>query len=198
MRPSYYFGLHKTILGYLMRLAVVYLLMLMTLQACSIFQIEEENWPANLPEQEHFVNLYRRDTLNISFQNENEYLNWVIRFYQGTNLYPNGWLNISNHVIEKFADNASSAEEIKAKMHTLGLLISGEWAKNNKTRLITSRHVAIWGHALQKSTDQNEILTVLNQVNTDVEDLLSWKLSQQAITEQRYYEEEDILKDVSY
>lgn len=166
--------------------------MIMILPACSALPSKQALWPADLPPQEYFLSAYQQDAINHQNQSLDEYLGWVSRFYQGTEFYPNGWDNITRSILSGVTQ-PDKADEVKDKMQQLGLLISGEWAKNNRTRLITSRHVAIWGNALIKSQQNGETLELLERVSADVEGLLEQRIAAEDITEDRFYAEEDVL-----
>lgn len=177
--------------------AFVTFLFLIALPACTIFQTLEANWPANVPPRGYFVDVYRQDALNADIQTQDQYLTWVTRFYQGWVLYPRGWNSVTEELLARIEDEDTYGE-VKDKMASLGLVICGEWAKNNKTRLINTRHVSIWGHALHKSLENNEILALFERVNTDIEDLLSGKIAANQIAEDRYYSQEDIYQDIEH
>jgi hypothetical protein len=166
------------------------------MSGCAVFSAKEPLWPAGLKHQDYFLHVYQQDAGNAKLQNLDQYLGWVINFYQGTEFYPRGWSRICADLVHKHPDPVS-ASEVHNKLEHLGLMIAGEWAKNNQTRLITSRHVAIWGNALLKSAEQGEALVLLGKVTIDVEDLLAKRLAADAITEDRFYAEEDIFKYIN-
>ena len=169
-------------------------IILAALQACSANQATETAWPDELPPHEYFLNLYQQDSTNNNIQNLDQYMTWVIRFYQGSELYPNGWNSVTQTLLLGIKD-LESANGVEDKMARLGLLISGEWAKNNSTRLINTRHISIWGNALLKSLEHGETLELIDRVTADVEDLLASRISSDVITENRFYAEEDILQN---
>ena len=108
-------------------------------------------------------------------------------------MYPNGWNNITHDIVLKLK-SAPTADNIKVKLDRLGLLISEEWAKNNKTRMISSYHVSVWGNALLKSLEQSETLELIDRVASDVDDLLARKIPAEIIVADRYYvQDEEIL-----
>ena len=176
-----------------MSILLLVLVLLFTLPGCAVFSAKQPLWPAELKHQTYFLQLYQQDPGNAKIQNLDQYLAWVISFYQGTELYPKGWNSISADLMYKLPDPAL-ASEVQNKLERIGLLIAGEWAKSNQTRLITTRHVAIWGNALQKSAEQGGMPELLDRVTIDVEDLLARRLTAEAITEDRFYAEEDIFK----
>jgi hypothetical protein len=168
-------------------------LIILALPACTVFQSKEAVWPDDLPPRAYFLNVYQQDAANSHLQNLDQYMLWVIRFYQGSDLYPNGWNSITQTLLEKIRE-PETIQQVKDKMDRVGLLISGEWAKNNQTRLINTRHVSIWGNALFKSLEQGETLELIERVSSDVDDLLTQRIPSEAITEGRFYAEEDIFE----
>ena len=174
-----------------MPLRYLFLAIIIALPACAANNVKEPSWPNELPPHDDFLYLYLQDSTNNNIQNLDQYMTWVIRFYQGWELYPNGWNNVTQELLLRI--NAPDlANEIKEKMDRLGFLISGEWAKNNKTRIINTRHVSIWGNALMKSLEHGETLELIDRITIDVEDLLASRISPEIITEDRFYAEEDI------
>jgi len=178
---------YKHALSYLLIVVIV------AISGCATNKPQDPNWPNELPPRAYFLDQYQQDLTNRNIQNEEEYLTWVVRFYKGTDLYPNGWNNITQDILLNLK-NSPTAENIKIKLERLGLLISEEWAKNNKTRIISSYHVSVWGNALLKSLEQNETLVLVDRVASDVDDLLARKIPTEIIVADRYYvQDEDIL-----
>jgi hypothetical protein len=170
----------------------LFFLITLGLTGCVTHRIKEAAWPEELPPRVYFMEQYQHDLANKHLENQDEYLIWITRFYQGWELYPNGWNNITKDVLLR-QKNPQTADKIKANMSRLGILISGEWAKNNQTRLINTRHVSVWGNALLKSLDHDETLQVIDRVAKDIDDLLTRKISADTITADRYYaQDEDI------
>lgn len=113
-------------------------------------------------------------------------MTWIVRFYNGWELYGRGWTKMTNELLEQIAD-PSEASEIKSKVDRIGLLVSSEWAKKSDTRTIYLRHVSIWGNALLESLDRDQALELVTQVNQDVDDLLAHKIKPGVITAERYF-----------
>ncbi len=172
--------------------SIIYII-LFALSGCAINKPQESSWPNELPPRAYFLDQYQQDITNKSIQSQEEYLLWIVRFYKGSDLYPNGWHNITQDIVLKLK-NSPTTDNVQAKLDQLGLLISEEWAKNNKTRMINSLHVSVWGNALLKSLEQNETLHLIDRVTSDVDDLLARKLPVETILAERYYvQEEEIL-----
>lgn len=179
-----------------MKIRLLAILMIMVLPACGTIMTKNQVWPDDLPRYDYFFNEYQRDSVNTNTQTLDQYLTWVKRFYQGWELYPSGWNNIKQDLLLRIKDPVL-AGEVKEKMDDLGLSISREWAKNNDSRVINTRHVSIWGNALLKSLQQGETLEIIERITADVHDLIAKKISADVITENRFYAEEDIFKDVN-
>jgi len=178
---------------YKLAIGTVFFLILLALSGCATNKPQDPNWPNELPPRAYFLDQYQLDLTNKNIQNQEEYLLWVVRFYKGSDLYPNGWHNITQDIVLKLK-NSPTIDNVQAKLDRLGLLISEEWAKNNKTRMINSLHVSVWGNALLKSLEQNETLQLIDRVANDVDDLLARRLPVETIAADRYYvQDEEIL-----
>jgi hypothetical protein len=171
-------------------------LLIFAVSGCADYQIKESAWSNELPPEEYFLKSYMRDSINSNLQPFDQYLTWIKRFYQGWEVYPNGWNNVTQDLLHKIKDPVA-LEEIKQQMDRLGKSISGEWAKNNATRRINTQHVSIWGNALLKSVEYGETSKILDRITADVDDLLGNRISADVITENRFYIEEDIFKDIN-
>jgi hypothetical protein len=179
-----------------MKIQLLAILIIMVFPACGILSTKDSMWPDDLPRYEYFLQEYQRDLVNTNTQNLDQYLTWVTRFYHGWELYPSGWNNIKHDLLLRIKD-PQLAKDVNDKMDDLGLSISREWAKNNDTRVINTRHVSIWGNALLKSLEKGETLQIIERIASDVQDLIGKKISADVITENRFYVEEDIFKDVN-
>lgn len=174
------------------RLAFTSYIILLTLiiSACTNRQISEDTWPRDIPSRAYFLKVYQADHNNQKIQTEEEYFTWILRFYNGWELYRRGWVKMTAELMEQVQD-PSQAKEIKFKIDRIGRLVSGEWAKKADTRTIYLRHVAIWGNALLESLDRNEALPLINRINQDVEDLLAQRIGADVITADRYYPQDE-------
>lgn len=170
----------------------VFMFVVLALQGCATQQVKVPIWPGELPPRTYFLDQYQQDVVNKNSQSLDEYLKWVIRFYKGWDLYPSGWDNITQEVLLKI-NKYPAAGEIRVKLDRLGLIISAEWAKNNKTRIINTRLVALWGNSLIKSLEHGETLQLINRVAADINNLLTRKLAVDAIATDRYYAQDEEL-----
>lgn len=169
------------------------LMLVSTLFACSSQKLaRDENWPNTMPPRSYFLETYAADEANKKLQTEQEYLTWIVRFYNGWELYGRGWTKMSNELLEHI-DDPEEAREIRTKIDRIGRLVSAEWAKKSDTRTIYLRHVSIWGNALLESLDRDQALELVTRVNQDVDDLLTHKIKPAVITAERYFpaDEED-------
>lgn len=179
-----------------MKVRVLVFSTIVWLCGCSAELVRQSAWPETLPPQAWFTERYEQDHRNAEVQSLEQYLTWVERFYQGWDMYPTGWSQICRELAAKIAD-PSIKREIQAKLRRLGIAIAAEWAKDNTVRRITTRHVAIWGNALQKSAERAEIPEILDRILDDVDNLLNNRMAADVITENRFYAEEDVLNDTN-
>ena len=142
------------------------------------------NWPDQIPSPEYFFAAYEADQENAARQTRNEYMSWVVNFYQGSLRYPTGWLEIEERVVVGFADEDKNAARVKIQQ--LGALIAAEWAKHNDIRLIDTRILALWGSVLQLATDSTQRSAGIELIGLDANGLLSRSLAKSAVTEARY------------
>lgn len=179
-----------------MTIRILILLAIGWLGGCATSADRHAAWSASLPAQAGFAAFYLQDRRNAEMQSLDQYLVWVERFYQGWDLYPTGWNQISRDLAGKITDPGVK-REIEAKLRRLGIAIAAEWAKDNSVRRITTRHVGIWGNALQKSAERAEIPNIVDRVLDDVDNLLNNRIAADVITENRFYREEDVLNEIN-
>lgn len=164
------------------------LLLISSLFACSSNKVARQAnaWPSDMPSRAYFLKVYEADEVNKKIQTKEEYLTWIVRFYNGWELYRRGWIKMTNELVAQ-VDDPSQIKEIRYKVDRIGRLVSGEWAKKSDTRTIYLRHVSVWGNALLESLDRNEALPLINRVNQDVDDLLAHRINADVITAERYF-----------
>lgn len=167
---------------------LAFAMLVSSLFACSNTQklARNENWPNTMPPRNYFVKAYEADEINREIQTQQEYMTWIVRFYNGWELYGRGWTKMTNELLEQVED-PTEAKEIKHKIDRIGRLVSAEWAKKSDTRTIYLRHVSIWGNALLESLDRDQALELVTRVNQDVDDLLAHKINPGVITAERYF-----------
>jgi len=167
-------------------LTVAVLLTTMLVAACGRAPVQDIDWPDELPSLRHYQEAYARDRDNQETQPQSDYLKWVLRFYRGWDLYPDGWQSTSRDILFG-VDAPAQKKRLEAKLAELGRLISTEWAKNSPNRAIRSRELSIWGQALLKSVNKDEEEHLVDQITDDVKALLSERIDPVDINLKRYY-----------
>ncbi len=162
------------------------LVCLLLLNGCATRAQKVANWPSNMPSREFFVAHYESDLENKDGQDVDEYLLWVLRFYQGWELYSNGWSKVTEDSLHGVTDPVL-AQEIRTKMNLIGEGIACEWAKNKKDRRILTRHVVVWGNALIESIKRDQELALINRVLADVNGLLASHIAMDDVKAERYF-----------
>ncbi|RYY73391.1 MAG: hypothetical protein EOO52_18500 [Gammaproteobacteria bacterium] len=167
---------------------IVPLFLLLT--ACATRPPLEANWPTDIPPREFFIAHYESDLENKTSQDVDEYLLWVIRFYNGWELYRNGWTKVTEDSLHGVND-PSLRQEIRTKMGLIGEGIACEWAKGKKDRRILTRHVVVWGNALIESIKRDQELALINRVLADVNGLLLNQVALDEVKAERYFPRDD-------
>ncbi len=168
---------------------VLTLAALLWLSGCTHRQLQQDSWPERMPSRDYFIAVYEADDTNKAMQSQSDYLTWVLRFYQGWELYRRGWIRMSDELVAQL-HNPAEADEVEKKIGRIGRLVAGEWAKKSNTRTIYLRHVSVWGNALLESLDRQQELPLINRINQDVDDLLALRLGKEAITADRYFSQD--------
>jgi hypothetical protein len=122
-----------------------------------------------------------------ALQSEDEYLEWVLRFYEGYTGVP-GWLDMTEQVLGRLP--VQDRERIGARLSELGARIGREWAKDNTVRRLDTRSAAAWRDALLEALSRNELDGYLDRLTVDVDALLTGALDKSAIRFERYYIDE--------
>lgn len=160
--------------------------------AACVTNPSDQNWPNDLPERRIFVDAYleKRDINDAPSAAIENHLVWIIRFYQGTVLYPNGWNRVSDRFLASIEDTKAK-KAMKQRLEDLGVKIANEWAQDNDVRLINSTNVATWGSALRTAAESDDQSNFMTAVEKDVELLIQGLLKSNEVDYQRYYPEED-------
>lgn len=143
-----------------------------------------EQWPEQIPQQSYFKELYREDGRNKARQSEVEYLVWVARFYEGWEMMPIGWQDISESVLVDL--EPQEYRTIEGHLEHIGAQISGEWAKDNEVRQIDSRMLSLWAGVMQAEYSAQYRIAAVEVIARDVREILSGKLEMEQVTEDRY------------
>ena len=153
---------------------------------CSCITPSIRDWPDDVPPINLFISAYRADAANQVLQSEQAYLEWILGFYQGTVIYPTGWLDV-----ERQLRNITEPDQravLSSRLRNLGILIGSEWAKENEARLIDNRMLALWGTTLQLMQTTDARLGAIELVSQDIEALFAGNLQKIDILEARYAE----------
>ncbi len=149
-----------------------------------------ENWPQSLPPLSFYKEIYYADKRNQPQQTLNNYLRWVRNFYQGFELYRQGWSDFVPDVLADIEDSQKKLE-VERQLYYLGRDISGEWGKYDEKRLVRTRHLSVWGNAMRTAMAKGDVLEIINKVEQDVEALLNKSLEPEEISADRYYEQDE-------
>jgi len=141
-------------------------------------------WPAHLPHKAHFLRLYAADIPNQALQTQEQYLEWVVRFYEGSEFMALGWNAIVESVLVDLPaqEHAALSRQLKA----LGQAISGEWAKDNQVRRIDTAMLSLWGGVMQADFAPEYRVAAVAMIRQDVAQLLNARLAPEHVDEQRY------------
>ena len=159
-------------------------LICLTLLTCRSIDITD--WPASLPAQDYFVEAYEADAVNQELQSRQEYLQWILSFYDGTVIAPTGWEAMQSMVVQNAAPEQRSA--LNALLFELGGQIAAEWAKENSSRAIDSRMLSIWGSVLQIVSGPEQLYAAIQLIRADIEGLLNRDMLGDEINDSRYEE----------
>lgn len=157
-------------------------LMSLLLSAC--FSLQLEDWPENIPASQIFVEAWQDDLVNQQVQPMDEYLYWVKSFYEGTVVYPRGWLQLESELLDLVEPDARAI--LSEDLYDLGIVIGAEWSKLNEGRLIDNRMLALWGSVLQMSLTEDKELEAVDLITDDIQLLLAQELGKEDIFEARY------------
>lgn len=158
--------------------------------AC-VSNITKEEWPSEIPDRSIFVNAWKKQSKAGTNDNSlDNHLLWVIRFYEGSVLYPIGWNDMSNSLLDSL-NSQSERDAMRRRLQALGETICIEWAQNNADRKINSSAIAVWGNALRTSAERNEQDSFVSRVEADVIALLEGNLHYSQIVRERYYPPDD-------
>ena len=176
-----------------MKLAIPLLTLSLLVSGCSTYY-KVKSWPEEIPSRSYFTDYYAQDTENQRLISEKEYLVWIHRFYYGWELYRRGWLRATDELVSTI-DEPHEKVQARETSTTIGQLVAPEWAKNPNYRVINTRHLIIWGNALNESMIRDEQILILNQILSDVKALLDGDIKPKELASNRYYEPEEFGQD---
>jgi hypothetical protein len=151
---------------------------------CAVAPVAGPRWPDEAPKRAYFARAYDEDPANKAVQTRDAYLDWVKQFYSGSDLYPNGWLELQHWLLRATA--TPSREEAADKIHRLGQEIAAEWAKDNRLRRISNAMLVLWSEVIQKAIESGSQLAAIDRIEADVTAILDRHLPPEAISAERY------------
>ena len=169
---------------------VIGILTALSIAGCQTYKLDS-SWPTDMPKRQLFIDGYL-DKRGIKTASESElgyHLGWIKRFYQGTTLYPVGWLSASQRYLGSI-ESPNQKTIIEKRLETLGVKIANEWAQDNSIRLINNSNIATWASAMRTAAERQEHQSFLDKVEKDVDALVSGKMSMREISYERYFAEE--------
>ena len=159
----------------------------LVLSACQTSNLLMD-WPADVPDRQIFIDGYytKRGISSASNTELNRHLGWIVKFYQGTLIYPTGWNNVSERFLASVNDDAARAM-LKKRIHFLGIKIANEWAQSNRIRLIDNSAILAWGNGLRSAAERMEQEQYISKVEKDVDLLLNEAITTKDISFERYF-----------
>lgn len=142
------------------------------------------SWPEDVPPRAQFLSVYHADTENQQEQTHQQYLNWIVRFYQGWDLMSTGWNDLTPAVLMGMSGETLAAAQ--SESHQLGVAISSEWAKDNSVRKIDTAMLSLWGSVMLAIEEPPERLLALRQIGDDVDAIMRGELVAEEISDERY------------
>jgi hypothetical protein len=158
---------------------------LLLLATCASSRVLTD-WPQTTPDQRVFLQAYEADKDNQKAQSNIEYLTWVVRFYEGWELMPTGWNDMTPAILSDLDEQ--QANKITLLRDELGMLIASEWAKNNQQRMIDTGMLSLWGGVMVAALDPEVRVDAIELITDDVEQLLAGELAPSRINDARYTE----------
>jgi len=162
------------------------LLVLMSLLLGSCVNFNRNDWPETIPPRQYFQCAYEADPVNQRYQDEQEYLNWIVDFYKGSLLYATGWEYVEEVVLDRIAPEQMVSR--REQLQELGKAIASEWAKHNDVRRIDNRLLSLWASILQLSANEDELGRAIDLISQDIAAILSGELAPSAADDLRYQE----------
>lgn len=149
--------------------------------------IDDIEWPEGAYPRGYFEAAFLEDPVAGRYQELDDYLLWITRFYTGYSIAP-GWLELQDEVRSRLDEPQSAyADAVIERLYHLGGLIGAEWAKSNEVRLLNTRNAAVWRDALVESIVQDDLDNYITRVENDVRAILAGRLDKEEIYFERYY-----------
>ena len=165
------------------------------LSACTTTSSKKSasDWPSDVPQKAIFMDAYEKQVAEGTNDSSlKAHLVWVKRFYRGTVLYPIGWNNMTEMVMESLTDSSpKEQDEIRKRLGLLGEKICIEWTQANRARNIDSSNIITWANAMRTSVKQDSVFSFIEKVESDVDQLVSHTIDKGVINRNRYYPPEN-------
>ena len=143
----------------------------------------EGEWPNGMPPQSYYETIYQTDEDNKNLQGKQEYMTWIIRFYEGYGMF-GGWKNMTESLLKAVPNH--ERQMLGARLAFIGQMVSGEWCKANKVRRIDADMLKLWANLLSKSKKKRLICNTAEVILADVTAILSDQLRSTEISVKRY------------
>lgn len=177
--------------------ALLFILISILLSACSTVSTKDPSrWPAEMAERDYYIDVFNADSENQQWQNQDDYLRWVVRFYRGWALYPRGWKWLTKEVSETV--EGEQKVQLAQAMASLGERISSEWSKDGRGRTVNTTHLMIWGDALKLAVKEGRQIELASQISVDVDDLIASRISPEVIDLDRYFGPDEEHSDIAH
>ncbi len=142
-----------------------------------------EAWPDEVPSRAYYERVWESDSRLQQLQPREQYLAGVLRFYSGSS-FVTGWKQRRAQIAVQLSPE--QARLLEPDLELLGQLISSEWSKPDPVRRISSKTLALWGTAMTKACELDQMAPLLEQIRDDVRSLLQGDLEPAAVTADRY------------
>ena len=130
-----------------------------------------------------FESAWLEDDVNRQAQTKDEYLGWVVSFYEGT-AFVQGWTRRQADLCAGLEPAAAAAAQ--TRLEEFGRLVAAEWAKDNRRRRIDSDLLARMGGILADARSSGRLLKVLEILSADVRSVIAGDLDPKLLTSDRY------------
>lgn len=150
---------------------------------CATVPTEPAEWPSAIPTRAYYLTVYAGDENNQATQTLDLYLTWVVRFYHGFGP-AEGWKKIEAKLVDGMTPQETMLTE--PKIAYLGMLMSGEWAKDNKKRRVTTEMLLLWGSVMTRAKGESNVDAVLDRLIADVRGIICDEVKPKEIKTARY------------
>lgn len=136
-----------------------------------------------MPSEAFFERVYREDAKNRERQTLEDYMIWVLRFYEGYQINP-GWKRVEEQIARDLTQDEYLL--LLPKVSHLGQVVCAEWAKSNGTRRISVEHVVIWIDVLKQGKKAKRLEATIERLLSDVEGIVVGRIDSKSIRRADY------------